>query len=280
MEITLRKIELEDKEAVMVVEAKSTPGLRYVPHVFEMFRGDERGEFFLAELDDAIVAIAKFTPLPDNSAWLETLRVIPEKQGLGVGKRLYEHFFELAQRQGIGAMRMYTGVNNKVSKGLAQHFGFQLEESFYGYSLPVDPGNESELPTAFQLVTDPLRAAEILLPAAARWHGFLVMNRTFYKLTAALCTQLTASGQVYEDPTTGNAVVLGARFMPEQALHLGMFVGDAQACLQFARTQAAAMSVPQLSCLFPLGAATVKAELEAADFTPGKSTFIVMKSGD
>ena len=46
MNISLRQVELEDKEAVMAVEAKSTPGLRYVPHVFDIFRSDERGEFF------------------------------------------------------------------------------------------------------------------------------------------------------------------------------------------------------------------------------------------
>ena len=77
---------------------------------------------------------AKLTVLPDGSAWLEALRVAPFAQGKGVGKQFYQHFFTVARERGIPSMRMYTGVRNAVSKGLAERFGFRLAATYRGAS--------------------------------------------------------------------------------------------------------------------------------------------------
>ncbi len=113
--IELRRARLEDREKAIWVESKSTPNLSYVPDVFEMFVSDDVGEFSVAEVDGEVVGCGKFTVVPDGSAWLETLRVIPERQGIGVGKRFYERWLEAARRLGVPTMRMYTGVGNVVS---------------------------------------------------------------------------------------------------------------------------------------------------------------------
>jgi len=56
-----------------------------------MFLNDEDGDWSVEELEGKIMGCGKYSILPDGSAWLETLRVVPEAQGLGLGKRLYEH---------------------------------------------------------------------------------------------------------------------------------------------------------------------------------------------
>ncbi|MEZ4659482.1 MAG: GNAT family N-acetyltransferase [Caldilineaceae bacterium] len=153
--ITIRAARPEDKEKIIEVEAKSTPNLRYVPQVFAEFMAHARGEFSVAEVDGELAACAKFTVLPDHSAWLETLRVIPERQGLGVGKRLYERFFEIARREGVATMRMYTGVKNAVSKGLAERFGFQPAATFYGAWQACADAPIAGPSASWQPVTDP-----------------------------------------------------------------------------------------------------------------------------
>ena len=124
--LTLRKAVAADLTAVLAVEKRSTPNLHYLGRVFDLFLSHSRGEFTVCEIDGEVVACAKLTVLPDGSAWLESIRVIPERQGLGVGKRFYENYFDIAQREGIKTLRMYTGVGNKVSKGLAERYGLQL----------------------------------------------------------------------------------------------------------------------------------------------------------
>ncbi len=178
------------------------PGLQYLPRVFDAFVADETGELCVAEIDGAIVGCGKFTLVPDGSAWLETLRVIPAYQGLGVGKRLYERFFELAERTGSPTLRMYTGLSNVVSKGLAERFGFRLAGTYRGAWQACGPAAAPLTLPAFHQITDPDTATALLMPFHDKWAGFLVMNRTFYALTPALCADLAQKGMVYAEPST------------------------------------------------------------------------------
>ena len=77
----------------------------------------------------------KFTLLYDGSAWLETLRVDPKYQGLGVGKEIYKYYYIKAKEHGCKLMAMYTGISNAVSAGLASRFNFTKTQDFRGYNL-------------------------------------------------------------------------------------------------------------------------------------------------
>jgi RimJ/RimL family protein N-acetyltransferase len=262
---------------VIWVESKSTPNLSYVPHVWDMFMGDETGDWSVAELDGEIVGCGKYTLLPDGSAWLETLRVIPERQGLGVGKRLYEHWFRLAHRQGVKTMRMYTGTGNVVSKGLAERYGLRLAGTYKEARMPCT--KDTPRPVAgFKRVRDPGKAEELIMPLSEKWAGFLVMNRTFYELTPALCRYLAENGMVYHNPRTGSVVTLGARFMPEDALHIGVLSGDLGACLGFAMKTAAERGAARLNCQYPPQATEVHEALTGYGFSVPASDFIVMET--
>ncbi|MFK7802573.1 MAG: GNAT family N-acetyltransferase [Anaerolineae bacterium] len=283
IDINLRKTENNenDRNALIEVERKSTPNLQYVPHVFDMFASDPRGEFCIAEVDGEVVGCAKFTVTPNETAWVETLRVVPERQGLGIGKRLYERFFEIAQEENISTMRMYTGINNAVSKGLAEHFGFKLESTFLGASRKVDLSADAHViergESSFELVSDPEKAAKIMMAGNDLWNDFLVMNRTFYRLTPSLCIDLAQKGLVFEDAESGSGVVLGARFMPQQALHIGQFWGDHEACIRFALGRAVTSGIPSVSCLYPDLSSRITDVLGTHQFDPNASKFIVMR---
>jgi len=274
-ELVLRKARDEDREKVIWVESKSTPNLSYVGAVWDMFLSDDVGEFSVAEADGEVVACGKFTVVPDGSAWLETIRVIPERQGRGIGKRFYERFYDIARSRGVTTMRMYTGVRNVVSKGLAELYGLRLAETFRGAYLPC--GEPTDSSGSFRQVTDPEEATTLLMPLSEEWKNFLVMNRTFYKLTPALCAHLAGEGMVYEDPESSSVIALGARFMPEQALHIGAFGGDAKACLDFAVQLGTERRVGSLSCLLPSSSTGIQDSLAQYGFKFLESNFIVME---
>ena len=176
----LRRAVPGDREKAIEVESKSTPNLSYVLDVFEMFISDEEGEFSVAEMDGEVVGCGKYTVLPDGSVWLETLRVIPERQGMGVGKKFYERWLERARLQERRTMRMYTGVMNVVSKGLAERYGLSLAETFRGASLPCDADSGKGTAGGFKLVKDPDRAASLLMPLSCEWRGFQCCKRTIH----------------------------------------------------------------------------------------------------
>ena len=277
LEIVVRKARQEDREKVIRVESKATPNLSYVEAVWGLFTSDEVGEFSVAEIDGEVVACGKFTVLPDGSAWLETLRVIPKYQGLGIGKRFYERFYELARSRGVPTMRMYTGLRNAVSKGLAEFSGFRLAATYRGASLPCVQGKIPPSEGGFRLVSDPERATALLMPFRERWTGFLVMNRTFFSITPALCRHLAEKEMVYEDPASGSVVTVGARFLPERALNIGVFGGDVDQCLGFALEQGVERGVARLNCDFPPSAVDVQRALVEKGFALTESDFIVME---
>ena len=273
MNIVLRRARPEDREKALWVESKSTPTLRYLPYVFDMFVGDMVGELSVVELDGEIAACGKYTIVPDGSAWIETLRVIPEKQGFGLGKCLYEHWLELARAQGVKAMRMYTGITNVVSSGLAERYGLTLQGTFKGATLPVHASTGER--SGFVPVPDPKEATDLLMALESDWMGWLVMNRTFYRLSPTLCEDMAKHGMVYREQKTDSVITLGARFMPEQTIHIGVYGGDPDACLRFALWKAAERGVPQLSCYHEATATKISKELARNGFKFDTSDYIV-----
>ncbi len=275
-EIVLRRARQEDRDKVVWVESLSTPNLSYVPHVWDMFLDDMEGDWTVAEIDGEVIGCGKYSILPDGSAWLETLRVVPHRQGLGVGKRLYEHWFEVSREKGVKTMRMYTGVRNVVSKGLAERYGLRMAETFRGTLMKSDPG-KVDAEYDFRRVVDQGRATELLMRHSAAWGGWQVMNRTYYKLSPMLCAHLAERGMVYRDPDTESVIAMGARFMPRHGLHVGLFAGDAEACLGFAMQTAVEREIERLHCLFPSHNPGVEESLTGFGFRLEPADFMVLE---
>jgi len=182
---------------------------------------------------------------------------------------------------------------------LAERFGFHIAATYRGAYLPVTgvpgpqwtaaaPGPQQTAPATtvsrtvpaaagFQQVKDAGRAAALLMSLKQKWDGFLVMNRTFYEVTPALGAWLAGRGAVYENPATSSFVTLDARFMPEQALHIGVFNGTVEEWLPLAVEKAAAQRAARLQCMFPPTAQDVQAALQAQGFMLEPSDCIVME---
>ena len=278
MDIVLRKARPEDREKTIWVESLSTPSLSYVPFVWDMFINDLKGDWSVEEVDGEVVACGKYSILPDGSAWLETLRVIPERQGIGLGKRLYEHWLKLSKEKGVKTMRMYTGVKNVVSAGLARRYGLSLAQTFHGTLMKSEPiESEVKLENDFKKITDPTEAIKLLMPLGEKWGGWMVMNRTYYKWSPELCKWLTERGMVYKDKVSGSVIVMGGRFMEDQQLHIGLYDGDAEKCLKFAQYMGAAKGVKSLHCLYPDDKDWIEKDLLDYGFKMESSPFIVME---
>ena len=193
-----------------------------------------------------------------------------------MGKRLYEHLLELSREKGVKTMRMYTGVRNVVSKGLAERYGLRRAETFRGTIMKSESG-KVDAEHGFRRVMDHGRATELLMRHSAAWGGWMVMNRTFYKLSPWLCAHLVERGMVYEDPGTESVIAMGARFMPGHGLHIGLFSGDSEACLGFATQTAVERGIERLHCLFPSHIPCVEESLTGFGFRLEPADFIVME---
>jgi hypothetical protein len=272
--LLLRKARPEDKAKVFEVEAKSMPSLQYLPQLYDDWSAETIGDLSVVEYNGGIIGVGKYSRLPDGTAWLEALRVTPEKQGLGGGKILYEHWFKLAKQQHVDHMRMYTNMSNAKSKGLAERFGLRVEGTYREALLPKDAATVET--TDFERVTDPEKAEKLLMPQSQRWGGFIVMNRTFYKLNPLTCAYFGKQGMVYHDEASSSTVTLGARFMPWQSLHIGIMSGNYEKCLKFSMAKGVEGKVGRLSILFPPDRSDVQASVTGFGFKISPEDYITM----
>lgn len=276
MHITVRKAVDADKQEACVVEGKSTPRLRYLERMWNDFINDPTGPLFLADVEGKIAGLGKITQLYDGSGWLETLRVDPTYQRQGVGKAIYQAYLEHAKIQNMHTLRMYTGLKNLASAGLARYSGFSLAGQYSGADLDVV---SKEMPLAvapFKRVKSE-QACGLLQALADGWENFMVFNRTFYKMNQALYKGLAQDGMVYYDDNGQNVLTLGARFMPERGLHIGIIKGDVKTCLDFALVKAKEAGVSTLSIMFPPARMDIKEALISYGFTMQKSDCIIME---
>lgn len=273
MEITLRKATEEDRQQCILIERSAIKTFSYLDDVWDYFNSI-KGDLTCAYVDGKMAGIGKFTLLYDGSAWLETLRVDPKYQGLGVGKKLYENYFKQAQEHACKSMAMYTGTSNMVSAGLASNFGFKKTQDFRGYNLiTFVPSNREH---HFESV-GPERGAELILSLAREYHDYLVSNRTFYKINPDTAEGFALEEKVFENLQTESFIVYGARFQKELCLHISMMGGDYESCLAFAKDFAFSRKIPKITFTIPLENPGLERFLIESGFEREASDLITME---
>lgn len=277
MNILIRKAVPADLPAAVAAEEAAMKGAGYLNDVSPMFFADTEGELMVAEADGAVVAVSKYTVMPDHTAWLETLRVAPAYQRMGIGRRFYERFQALSKERNITSMAMYTGVSNVPSASLARVFGLDTAGVYRESSLPLtQETDDTALAGDFRQV-DPDRACELLSPLVGQWKGFVILNRTFFHMNDEVFRDMAKKGLVYEDCESKSVMILGNRFLEKRSLQIGILHGDLEKCLAFAKAEGTRRGVPQLTVMYPPEECGLQALLESKGYQTLKSDLQVME---
>lgn len=275
MDILVRTATPADLSAAVQVEEAAMHGGGYLNDTSELFYNDYTGELMAAEVEGKIAGVAKYTVTYDGTAWLETLRVAPEYQRKGVGRRFYERFEEISRQKGVKSMAMYTGAKNIPSASLARAFGLETAQFYREASLDL-AGAAAPAAAGF-IQVDADRACCLLSALEEESKGFLILNRTFFHMGEPLYRALAQEGKVWEDKVSGSFMVLGNRFLPKRSLQIGITGGDRQKCLDFAKAKALELGRPQLVTMFAPENGKLQALLEKNGYKMAASDFQVME---
>ncbi len=222
---------------------------------------DSPGEMFVVD-DEAgkPIGIGRYATLPDNSGWLETLRVKREFQGRGAGKMIYQKDLEKAAKDGAGAHRMYREAGHVVCKGLGELNGFTLSQEFYNMIISTDV--ETTPAADFVLVreVDELDIESII----ATFGKYISLNRTFYEINKENLQWMIDQEMVYSDGV--NIVVVGARMLRERGLFLGLVYGDTVKCIEFGIDRARELGSANLTAIFPIELEDYRSVLQSIGF--------------
>lgn len=127
--ITLRSIEAADYTPIISVINDWWGGRAMSDMLPKLFFIHFRETSFIAEQAGARVGflIGFRSQTFPNEAYIHFVGVHPDFRKMGVGTRLYEHFFEVAGAQGCEIVRCVTSPMNKTSIAFHTHMGFQME---------------------------------------------------------------------------------------------------------------------------------------------------------
>lgn len=275
--ILVRRAKSEDRRNAVFVEGQATPGLHYLDHVYDEWLIDPEGDLLVAELGDILVGVGKFSKMPDGSAWLETLRVLPDYQGKGVGKAFYSEFLNLAEDRGVKKLGMYTTPDNFASKGLAEINGFTFAGEFRGSSLDINSIDINIGPAGFEVITSPDEAWSLIERDSDLWGGYGIMNRTFLRLSKELVSFWVSKGFINRHIGSDSIIILGARFMPEKAVHIAYMSGDIGLLIKYAISKSKYLGVDRLQCMYPEGQSYISEKLSEFGFKVDSYSCIVME---
>ena len=97
------------------------------------------GTSFVAEREDGELTgfLVGFLSQTDPAeAYVHFLGVAPEERGSGLGRRLYERFFETARQEGRTLVRCVTSPANEASVEFHRALGFEVERVARDYDGP------------------------------------------------------------------------------------------------------------------------------------------------
>lgn len=272
MAYTVKLASYDDMKECVRVEKETMGNYCYLEDAWHYFN-NQKGGLVTVYKEDLMVGIGRFTVLFDGSGWLETLRVSPKWQGQGVGKAIYEMYKKLAEENGCPSMAMFTGVNNKVSAGLAARNGLSKAAQHRGYHLTDLSGGEVH---GFKHVGWQ-RAVELIVSKKEEYNDYMVFNRTFFHVNEANAKGFAMEGKVFEDKESGSFIVCGARFQHQVTLHIAMMGGDYEKCLDFAVNYAKAQGLEKVSCTFAIENGKLEQALKNRGFVAEASDLITME---
>lgn len=94
-------------------------------HIKETYL-DNKGEFFMATLDDQVVGIGALKRIDDTTAEIKRMRVDIKHQRQGIGSMILEKLIEKAHELGYKKIILDTSENQKAAIMLYEKRGFKV----------------------------------------------------------------------------------------------------------------------------------------------------------
>jgi ribosomal protein S18 acetylase RimI-like enzyme len=134
MDIRIRNIRETDYDSIISVVDEWWSGRQMAAMLPRLFFKHFTETSFTAEIDTRKVGflIGFLSPAYDSEAYIHFAGVHPDYRKKGIGRLLYEQFFEVARKHGRNKVRCVTSPVNTNSVAFHQRMGFQVEPSAEG----------------------------------------------------------------------------------------------------------------------------------------------------
>lgn len=274
MDFKTRVTKIEDLDRLCEIEISAMPDSPpYLKDNAEFFYKETPGEIFGVENEDnLLIGMGRYSVFPDNSGWLETLRVHKDFQRMGAGKLVYEEYFKKAKKDNAKVIRMYTESYNTPSRNLANSLGFSLASTYGNMEITLENVEDTNMDFSLVSNMDELHLEKM----KENWDRFISLNRSFFEINTDNLKWMIDKKMVYKNGD--NIVIFGARMLRERGLFLGFVSGDLESGVQFAMEKSNKLGSNKLTCIFPVDNLELKRVLEKLGFKNIYDLFVMEKN--
>jgi ribosomal protein S18 acetylase RimI-like enzyme len=114
-------------------------GREMAPMLPQLFFVHFEGTSFVAEGEDGRLAgflVGFLSQTDETDAYVHFVGVAPDRRGTGLGRELYERFFEAAREAGRSTVRCVTSPANESSVSFHRALGFDVDRVAADYDGP------------------------------------------------------------------------------------------------------------------------------------------------
>src|SRR6266542_4717447 len=128
-EISIRHAELEDHQPIIAVLDDWWGGRQASGALHKLFFIHFRETSFVAEEEGRLIGflVGFLSQTFIDEAYIHFVGVHPERRKGGLGRKLYERFFDAARKNGRNTVRCITSPVNKGSIAFHLRMGFEIE---------------------------------------------------------------------------------------------------------------------------------------------------------
>ena len=130
MAVAIRHVQPSDYGRVIQHVNEWWGGREMAPMLPRLFFIHFESTSFVADRDDGTLAgflIGFLSQTEDDTAYVHFIGVAPDERGSGLGRELYERFFEAARQNGPSVVRCVTSPRNTLSLAFHEALGFAQE---------------------------------------------------------------------------------------------------------------------------------------------------------
>jgi [ribosomal protein S18]-alanine N-acetyltransferase len=146
--VQVRRADERDMDALLTIERQCFNVYYYGYYMldrrdFEFYRQDDESLFFVAVQEGQVVGYVLGpveTWRDPPSAHIDSIAVLPEAQGKGIGHRLLQSFLRHARRQGCTRVTLEVSTANETGLAFFLGHGFRgirQRPDYYGKGLPA-----------------------------------------------------------------------------------------------------------------------------------------------
>ncbi len=217
IELIIRPAKEDDFPYIEHIGSRIWEGNDYLPRVWDRWLHDPNGEMVVAELKGQVVGVGRLTDMGDGEWWLEGLRVDPDFQGKGIGKRLHKYLVERFRARGGTVLRFMTASHNTPVHRMAAESGFTHLYSLIPYAADSEPGQIEPLRRLEMGDADTAWAFLQGSPHFHKVHGLYGGGWRLRKLTLNHLTEDISSGLAYGWYNSGGEMIgLAIISLPER----------------------------------------------------------------